>query len=100
MQAADLLPLGAVVLVLAFPLAREYRDLRRTLLLGRVQALATTLLVLPASLAGAALTAPLASRPAVQWTATVLFALLAYSFAVRAIVARASSPATAPSRRI
>jgi hypothetical protein len=94
------LALLAIAIVLAVPLAREYRDLRRACGLARLPAFATTALVLPASAAGAVLTSPLASRPAAQWTATVLFALLAYSVAARAIVARASSAGTAPSRRI
>jgi hypothetical protein len=92
--------LALLGVVLAIPLAREYVDLRRSCGLARLPAFATTALVLPASAAGAVLTSPLASQPAAQWTATVLFALLAYSVATRAIVARASSAATAPSRRI
>jgi hypothetical protein len=96
----NVLVLALLAVVLAIPLAREYLDLRRGSGLGRLPALATTTLVLPASAAGVVLTSPLASRPAAHWTATVLFALLAYSLATRAIVARASSAATAPSRSI
>jgi hypothetical protein len=100
MEAVSILVLLSIGIALAIPLAREYIDLRRGCGLARLPALATTALVLPAAAAGLVVTSPLASHPAAQWTATVLFALLAYSLAVRAIVARASSAATAPSRRI
>jgi ABC-type molybdate transport system permease subunit len=100
MEAVSILVLLSLAIVLAIPLVREYLDLRRDCGLARLPALATTTLVLPASVAGVALTSPLSSHPAAQWTATVLFALLTYSLAARAIVARASSAATAPSRRI
>jgi hypothetical protein len=96
----NVLVLALLAVVLAIPLAREYVDLRRSCGLARLQALATTILVLPASAVGAVLTSPLGSYPAAQWTATVLFALFAYSLAARAMVAMASSVATAPSRRI
>jgi hypothetical protein len=96
----NVLVLALLGVVLVIPLAREYVDLRRSCGLARLPAFGTTALVLPASAAGAVLTSPLASHPAAQWTATVLFAVLAYSVATRAIVARASSAATAPSRKI
>jgi hypothetical protein len=99
-EAVNILVLLTIAIVLVIPLAREYMDLRRGCGLARLPALATTTLVLPASAAGAVLTSPLSSHPAAQWTATVLFALLTYSLAARAIVSRASSAATAPSRRI
>jgi uncharacterized membrane-anchored protein len=87
--------LGAVVLL---PLAREYADLRAAGL-ARVSAFGTVSLLVPALAVALALTLPLADRPAVQWAATVLVTVGLYSAATRAILARASSAATAPSRR-
>ena len=87
--------LGVVVLV---PLAREYADLRATGL-ARVTALGTLSLLLPALGVGLALTLPFTSRPALQWGLTVIVTVALYSAATRAILARASSAATAPSRR-
>jgi hypothetical protein len=88
-----LLAVGAIVLV---PLAREYLDFRRSWGLGRAGALATTGLVLPASAVGLALSLPLSSRPALQWAATVVAAVVVYSLAVRT-VANAVEPARRPS---
>lgn len=88
--------IGAVVLV---PLAREYADLR-TVGLARVSALGTIALLLPALAVALALTLPLAARPDLQWALTVIVTVALYSAATRAILARASSAATAPSRRI
>jgi uncharacterized membrane-anchored protein len=87
--------LGAVVLV---PLAREYADLR-AVGLARVSALGTISLLFPALGVGLALTLPFAARPGVQWALTVMVTVALYSAATRAILARASSAATAPSRR-
>jgi hypothetical protein len=86
---------GAVVLV---PLAREYVDFRSDGL-TRPASLATTLLLLPALVIGLALALPLAAQPLVQWTVTVVVTVALYSFATRAILARASAVVTAPSRR-
>lgn len=77
-----LLALGAVVLV---PLGREYLDFRHSWGLGRAAALATTGLVVPALGVGVALSLPLASRPALQWTGTVVATVVVYSLAVRAV---------------
>jgi hypothetical protein len=77
-----LLALGTVVLL---PLAREYRDFRRSWGLGRGGALATTALVVPALGVGFALSLPLAAHPALQWAAIVVATLLVYSLAVRAV---------------
>ncbi|MGH3006935.1 MAG: hypothetical protein ACRDOS_13765 [Gaiellaceae bacterium] len=82
MSVGMLLAIGAVVLV---PLAREYLDFRRAWGLGRTGALATTALVLPAFAVGFALMLPLASRPVLQWAATVVTTVVVYSLAVRAV---------------
>jgi hypothetical protein len=87
--------LGAIVLV---PLAREYADLR-AVGLARVSAVGTLSLLLPSLAVGLALTLPLATRPGLQWAVTVIVTVALYSAATRAILARASSAATAPSRR-
>jgi hypothetical protein len=87
--------LAAVVLL---PLAREYADFR-TAGLARTAAMSTTLLLLPALAVGLAVALPLAARPAAQWALTVVVTVALYSVATRAILARASSAATAPSRR-
>jgi Co/Zn/Cd efflux system component len=87
--------LAAIVLV---PLAREYADLRRSFGLGRVGALATTALVLPAFAVATVLSQPLAAHPPVQWCTIVVATFGIYSLATRAIVASASSAGTAPSR--
>ena len=87
--------LGAIVLV---PLAREYADLR-AVGLARVTAVGTLSLLLPALGVGLALTLPLAARPEAQWAVTVVVTVTLYSAATRPILARASSAATAPSRR-
>lgn len=87
--------LGAVVLV---PLAREYADLR-TVGLARVSALGVIALLFPAFAVSLTLALPFADRPALQWAVTVIVTVALYSAATRAILARASSAATAPSRR-
>jgi hypothetical protein len=87
--------LAAIVLV---PLGREYADLRRSFGLGRVGAFATTALVVPAFAVATVMSQPLAARPPLQWCVIVVATFGIYSFATRAIVASASSAATAPSR--
>jgi hypothetical protein len=87
--------LAAVVLV---PLAREYADLR-TVGLPRGSALGVVSLLVPALAVGLAVTMPFAARPSVQWAAAVIVTVALYSAAARAILARASAAATAPSRR-
>ena len=94
----NLLLLAALAAVVLVPLAREYTDLRAAGL-ARVSALGSISLLLPALAVGLALTLPLAARPAAQWGATVIVTVGLYSAATRAILARASSAATAPSRR-
>lgn len=79
------------------PLAREYRDFRRSWGLGRAAALGLTGLVVPAVGLGIAAAAPLAGRPWLQWGVTVAVALGAYSLAVRAVGA-ATEPLRAPQR--
>lgn len=95
-MAAELMLLALAAVVLA-PLGREYVDLRRSWGLGRLAALGTTLLVLPALGIGFALALPLSSRPALQWTATVIVALLVYSLGAAAVRASAH-PAEARDR--
>jgi hypothetical protein len=87
--------LGAIVLV---PLAGEYADFRASGL-ARTAAVSTTLLLLPAFAVGLALALPLSGEPMAQWALTVVATVALYSAATRAILARASSAATAPSRR-
>jgi hypothetical protein len=90
-----LLALGAIVLV---PIAWEYLDFRRSWGLSRFAALATTLLVAPSFVVGLALALPLASRPDLQWVATVVVTLVVYSLATRAAGATLG-PARAPGAR-
>jgi cobalamin biosynthesis protein CobD/CbiB len=87
--------LTGIVLV---PLAREYRDLRRSFGLTRVGAFATTLLVVPAFGVAVVLALPFEAHPVAQWLTTVVTTLVAYSLATRAIAASASSAEPAPSR--
>jgi ABC-type molybdate transport system permease subunit len=97
-MAAEIAALSLVGLVVLAPLGREYADLRRSWGLGRLTAFGTTLLVLPSIGVGFALALPLASRPVLQWTVTVLAAILVYSAAAVA-VRSAASPAEARGRR-
>ncbi len=96
-MAAEIGILALVALVVLAPLGREYADLRRSWGFGRLAAFGTTLLVLPSIGVGFALALPLASRPALQWTTTVLVALIVYSVSAAA-VRSAASPARARSR--
>jgi predicted PurR-regulated permease PerM len=98
MELADLFVVGIVAAVVVFPLAREYQDFR-AVGFTRGAALSTTLLLLPALAVGIALALPLGAEPVAQWTMTVVSTVAFYSAATRAILARASSAATAPSRR-
>jgi hypothetical protein len=95
MERANLILLVVVGAVVVAPLAREYADFRQAWGFGRLAALATTLLVLPSLGVGLALSLPLADRPALQWTAAVLVALVVYSLAasrVRATAERVATP--------
>ena len=94
----NLLVLGTLGAVVLIPLAREYVDFRAAGL-ARTAAVSTTLLLLPALAVGLALALPLAARPAAQWALIVVVTVALYSAAARAILVRASSAATAPSRR-
>ena len=94
----NLLLLATLAAVVLVPLAREYADLRGEGL-TRASALGVVSLVIPALGVGLALTLPLAARPAAQWAVTVIVTVALYSAATRPILARASSAATAPSRR-
>lgn len=96
-----LLNLIVVVIVAAVvlaPLTREYIDFRADGL-TRSASLGTTLLLLPALGVGMSVALPLAARPAAQWATMVVVTVTVYSLATRAILARASSAAAAPSRR-
>jgi hypothetical protein len=95
---ASLVALGAVAAAVVVPLAREYQDFRAAGF-TRGAALGTTLLLLPALAVGIALAMPLGAEPVAQWAVTVVSTVALYSAATRAILARASSAATAPSRR-
>jgi len=90
-----LLALGAIVLV---PIAWEYADFRRSCGLSRLGALATTLLVVPSFAVSLALALPLASRPGLQWVATVVLTVVVYSLATRAVGATVGA-ARAPGAR-
>jgi hypothetical protein len=98
MELGSLLLLAGLAAVVLLPLAREYADFRMAGL-ARTAAMSTTLLLLPALAVGLAVALPLAARPAAQWALTVVVTVALYSAATRAILARASSAATAPSRR-
>lgn len=82
MDALGILVVAGLVLG---PLAREYRDLRRSWGLGRAAALGVTGLVVPAVGVGIVAAVPLTEWPYVQWGVTVAVALAAYSLAVRAV---------------
>jgi hypothetical protein len=97
-ELVNLIVLGTLGAVVLLPLAREYVDFRAAGL-ARTAAVSTTLLLLPAIVVGLALTLPLAARPAAQWALMVVVTVALYSAATRAILARASSAATAPSRK-
>jgi ABC-type molybdate transport system permease subunit len=97
-MAIEIAVLSLVGVAVLAPLGHEYADLRRSWGFGRLSAFGTTLLVVPAIGIGFALALPLSSRPALQWTTTVLAALLVYS-ASAAAVRSAASPAEARSRR-
>jgi hypothetical protein len=94
----NLLLLATLAAVVLVPLAREYADFRRAGL-ARAGALGVVSLIVPALGVGLALTLPLAGRPTAQWAVTVIVTVVLYSAATRPILARASSAATAPSRR-
>jgi hypothetical protein len=82
--------IGAVVLV---PLVLEYVELRRGFGLGRLGALGTTLLVLPAFGVGVAASQPFGGRPGPQWATVVIVTVVVYSLATRALLRLASEPA-------
>lgn len=92
MEHANLILLALVGTVVFAPLGREYADLRRASGLGRLAALATTLLVVPSLGVGLALSLPLADRPTLQWTATVVVAIVVYSLTVAGVRAQAERP--------
>ena len=93
MSVVVLLLLGSVVVV---PVAREYAEFRREWGFSRGAALVTTLLVVPALALGLAVALPLADTPAVQWTASVVVTLAAYSLGVAAV--RPGAPSRARRR--
>lgn len=92
MEDANLILLAIVGTVVVAPLAREYADLRQAWGLGRLAALATTLLVLPSLAIGLALSLPLAERPTLQWTAAVVVAMVVYSLTAAGVRATAERP--------
>jgi hypothetical protein len=97
MTFAAALPLAVLAVAVLLPLGREYRAFRLEWGLGRVAALGTAFTLFPALWLGLALSAPLAGRPALQWLATVVVAILAYSLAT-AVLRPTLAPATRRSR--
>jgi ABC-type Fe3+ transport system permease subunit len=83
------LALAALVLV---PLAREYAKIRDEGL-GRLAALATTLLIVPSLAIGLSVSLSLSDHPSVQWMGTVTVTLAAYSLAASALRSLAASEA-------
>lgn len=84
-ELADVMVLVAVATALLVPLGWEYASFRRELRLGRAGALLMLLLLLPAFAVGLAVALPLAASPGLQWSATVLVTLAAYSLATSAL---------------
>ena len=91
MELANLIVFGLVAAVVLVPLAREYMEFRSEWGFGRVGALATTLLVLPALVLGLAVSGSLAHDPALQWTMTVAVTVGTYSVATSALRSAAAS---------
>ena len=97
MELANLSLVGLALAVLLVPLAREYADLRRSGGLGRVGAVGTLALLVPAFGAGLAAGLPLAAAPALEWLVTVALTLVLYSLGAHAVLA---ASATAPAARV
>ena len=76
-----IMPLGILGFAILVPLVREYVEFRRDCGLGRVRAALATGTLFPALALGLAVSLPLAERPALQWTATVVITILGYSAA-------------------
>ena len=98
METVNAVVLGALAAAVLVPLAREYAEFRNGWGLGRLGALLTTALVLPALAVGIAVSLPLASTPGAQWTAAVVVTVVLYSLATRAVDA-ATDPARPLARR-
>jgi hypothetical protein len=78
-------PLGLVALAVLVPLVREYAEFRRDWGLGRMAAAGTAMTLFPSLALGLALAMPLADRPVLQWTATVVATIALYSLATAAL---------------
>jgi hypothetical protein len=94
MEAASLIVLAPIAAAVFVPLTREYADFRNEWGLGRVGALATTLLVVPALAVGLSVAHAFAHEPALQWMTAVAITVAAYSLATSALrsVAASGSP--------
>jgi hypothetical protein len=97
-ELGDILAVSVVLAVVVLPLAREYQDFRAAGF-SPSAAMSMTGLLLPALAVGIALALPFGAEPAAQWAVIVVSTIALYSAATRAILARASSAGTAPSRR-
>ena len=91
-----MVPLGILGFAILLPLVREYVEFRREWGFGRVRAAVATGTLFPSLALGLALSLPLAERPALQWTATVVVTILAYSAAASAF---RREPEAAPQRQ-
>jgi hypothetical protein len=90
-----MLPLGILALAILLPLVREYVEFRREWGFGRLRAALVTGTLFPSLALGLAVSLPLAESPALQWTATVVVTVLAYSAATSAF---RREPTAAPQR--
>ena len=92
-----IMPLGILGFAILIPLVREYVEFRRDCGLGRLRAALATGMLFPALALGLAVSLPLAARPVLQWTATVVLTIAAYSAATAAL-RRDPEPAPQPLR--
>ena len=89
-----IMPLGIIGLAILLPLAREYSEFRRDWGLSRAGALLAAGTLFPALGVGLAVSLPLAERPTVQWAATIVVTIAAYS-----VVTSAFKPDAEPAPR-
>ena len=78
-------PLALVAALVVLPLVREYIAFRREWGASALGALGASSTLLPAVALGLAVSQPLAAEPALQWLATVLVTVAAYSLATAAL---------------
>jgi len=79
-----IVPLGIVGVAVLAPLVREYLEFRREWGLSAPAALLAAGTLFPALGVGIAASLPLAGRPSLQWVATIVVTIAAYSLAVSA----------------